>query len=103
MKNRLLPLLALSAFMVACTHGKIQVVVSPASATVQVGTDEQFMAVVTGATVVVIAPHATGMVQAWASAGKLKWQAREFEPSDLDGVFSGRGCDIAAGAKPACL
>lgn len=50
MKNRLLPLLVLSAFMLACTHGKIQVMVSPASATVQVGTDEQFMAVVTGAT-----------------------------------------------------
>ena len=50
MINRLLPVLALSAFMFACTHGKIHVMVSPASATVQVGTNEQFMATVTGAT-----------------------------------------------------
>ena len=41
----------------------------------------------TGAALAVVAPHATEAVQAWASAGKLKWQARKFEPSDLEGVF----------------
>lgn len=50
MKNRLFPLLVLSAFMLACTHGSIKVVVNPATATVQLGTNEQFMATVTGAT-----------------------------------------------------
>lgn len=50
MTNRLFPLLVLGAFMLACTHGSIKVVVNPAAATVQVGTNEQFMATVTGAT-----------------------------------------------------
>ncbi|HEV2424081.1 MAG TPA: hypothetical protein VGZ29_04550 [Terriglobia bacterium] len=50
MTNRLVPLLVLSAFWLACTHGSIKVVVNPATATVQVGTNEQFMATVTGAT-----------------------------------------------------
>ena len=48
MTNRLLPLLTLSAFMLACTHGSINVMVTPASATVQVGANYQFMATVTG-------------------------------------------------------
>jgi precorrin-2 dehydrogenase / sirohydrochlorin ferrochelatase len=40
-----------------------------------------------GADVTVVAPHATEAVQAWADAGRFLWQARSFEPSDLDGVF----------------
>jgi precorrin-2 dehydrogenase/sirohydrochlorin ferrochelatase len=40
-----------------------------------------------GADVTVVAPHATDAVKAWADAGRLLWQARSFEPSDLDGVF----------------
>lgn len=48
MTKRLIPLLVVSAFMLACTHGSIKVAVSPATATVQVGTNEQFTATVTG-------------------------------------------------------
>ena len=48
MPKRLLPLLGLSAFMLACSHGSINVMVTPASATVQVGTNYQFTATVTG-------------------------------------------------------
>lgn len=41
----------------------------------------------TGASITLVAPRATGTVEAWAMDGKLRWCAREFEPSDLDGVF----------------
>jgi precorrin-2 dehydrogenase/sirohydrochlorin ferrochelatase len=41
----------------------------------------------TGAVITVVAPRATGVVEAWAHAGKLRWLAREFEPSDLEGIF----------------
>ena len=43
--------------------------------------------VVAGAAVKVVAPEATGAVAQWARAGKITWQARRFEPSDLHGVF----------------
>jgi precorrin-2 dehydrogenase/sirohydrochlorin ferrochelatase len=40
-----------------------------------------------GAQVIVIAPRATGSLQALARAGKLQWTQREFAPADLDGAF----------------
>ena len=40
-----------------------------------------------GAEVRVVAPRATGTVRAWARAKKVRWEARGFRPSDLDGVF----------------
>jgi precorrin-2 dehydrogenase/sirohydrochlorin ferrochelatase len=43
--------------------------------------------VAAGATVKVVAPEATDAVAQWARAGKISWQARRFEPSDLCGVF----------------
>ncbi len=48
MTRKLILLLALSTFMLACTHGSIKVMVTPAMATVQTGTNEQFAATVTG-------------------------------------------------------
>ena len=35
----------------------------------------------------VIAPATTAAVAAWANAGVLTWQSRNFVPQDLDGVF----------------
>jgi len=40
-----------------------------------------------GAAVKVVAPEATEAVAQWARAGKINWQPRRFEPSDLHGVF----------------
>jgi precorrin-2 dehydrogenase/sirohydrochlorin ferrochelatase len=40
-----------------------------------------------GATVTVVAPAATRIIQAWASDKKLVWEPRRFEVRDLDGVF----------------
>lgn len=40
-----------------------------------------------GAVVTVIAPEAVDQVQAWASAGRITWEAREFGPADLDGAW----------------
>jgi precorrin-2 dehydrogenase/sirohydrochlorin ferrochelatase len=40
-----------------------------------------------GATVKVVAPEATDAVSQWARVGKISWQTRRFEPSDLSGVF----------------
>jgi len=37
-----------------------------------------------GAAVVVVAPHVTDEVRAWARAGRLELRARPFEPADLD-------------------
>jgi precorrin-2 dehydrogenase / sirohydrochlorin ferrochelatase len=42
---------------------------------------------IAGAIVRVIAPHARQWVAEWAHAGVIKWEARTFEPSHLDGVF----------------
>ena len=40
-----------------------------------------------GASVRVVAPHATAIVAGWAQAGRIAWELREFTPTDLDGVF----------------
>ena len=40
-----------------------------------------------GASVRVIAPHASPAVAEWARAGELVWEAREFSTSDLEGIF----------------
>lgn len=40
-----------------------------------------------GASVRVIAPSASPAVAEWARAGSILWEAREFNNSDLDGVF----------------
>jgi uroporphyrin-III C-methyltransferase/precorrin-2 dehydrogenase/sirohydrochlorin ferrochelatase len=39
-----------------------------------------------GASMTVVAPHATPAVRKWAAEGKLEWRARRFQPSDLDGM-----------------
>lgn len=41
----------------------------------------------TGATIAVVAPRATTTVESWARTGRIRWRARAFEPSDLDGIF----------------
>jgi precorrin-2 dehydrogenase / sirohydrochlorin ferrochelatase len=35
----------------------------------------------------VVAPEATSQVQTWAGEGKIDWEARRFQPSDLEGIF----------------
>lgn len=40
-----------------------------------------------GAVVTVIAPEAVDDVRAWADAGRITWEAREFRPADLDGAW----------------
>jgi precorrin-2 dehydrogenase/sirohydrochlorin ferrochelatase len=35
----------------------------------------------------VVAPQATPQVQSWAQEKKLEWQQRNYEPSDLQGMF----------------
>ena len=40
-----------------------------------------------GASVRVIAPSVTAAVAEWSRTGALVWEAREFHPADLDGVF----------------
>lgn len=40
-----------------------------------------------GARVHVVAPAASQAVRDWAERGELTWAARNYEPSDLDGVF----------------
>lgn len=40
-----------------------------------------------GADVRVVGPRATQTLQQWAREGKLVWEARSFEPSDLKGMF----------------
>jgi uroporphyrin-III C-methyltransferase/precorrin-2 dehydrogenase/sirohydrochlorin ferrochelatase len=39
-----------------------------------------------GAAVTVVAPRATASITKWAAEGKLRWQARTFQPADLDGM-----------------
>jgi precorrin-2 dehydrogenase/sirohydrochlorin ferrochelatase len=39
------------------------------------------------ANVRVIAPEATEQVQTWAGEGKIDWERRNFQPSDLQGIF----------------
>jgi precorrin-2 dehydrogenase/sirohydrochlorin ferrochelatase len=43
--------------------------------------------VTANASVRVIALQASPLVEGWARAGSIRWDAREFEASDLDGVF----------------
>jgi precorrin-2 dehydrogenase / sirohydrochlorin ferrochelatase len=43
--------------------------------------------IATDATIRVVAPEATDQVQAWAAEGKITWEQRAFEPSDLQGAF----------------
>jgi precorrin-2 dehydrogenase / sirohydrochlorin ferrochelatase len=43
--------------------------------------------IATGATVRVIAPRGTTTVAELASTGAITWEARTFDPTDLDGVF----------------
>ena len=40
-----------------------------------------------GANVRVVAPCATSAVRAWALAKKISWEARRFDPLDVQGVF----------------
>ena len=40
-----------------------------------------------GAEVRAVAPRATPAVRAWAHTGRIRWEARGFRPSDLNGVF----------------
>jgi precorrin-2 dehydrogenase/sirohydrochlorin ferrochelatase len=53
----------------------------------QIGESKIRSLLVSRAKVHVIAPWATPTVTAWDRAGVLRWTAREFHPSDLDGVF----------------
>jgi precorrin-2 dehydrogenase/sirohydrochlorin ferrochelatase len=43
--------------------------------------------IASGASVRVIALHATAAVAEWAHAGTISWEARAFNSADLDGVF----------------
>jgi precorrin-2 dehydrogenase / sirohydrochlorin ferrochelatase len=40
-----------------------------------------------GAEILVVAPRATARVEQWALEGRIAWQARTFEPRDLNGIF----------------
>lgn len=50
-----------------------------------------------GAEIRVVAPRATRRIRAWARAKKLRWDARNFRPSDLTGAFLA----VAATSSPA--
>ena len=50
-----------------------------------------------GADVRVVAPQATSRVRAWARSRKIRWETRDFRPSDLGGVF----LTVAATSSPA--
>jgi uroporphyrin-III C-methyltransferase / precorrin-2 dehydrogenase / sirohydrochlorin ferrochelatase len=39
-----------------------------------------------GASVTVVAPQATSIIREWAAKEKLQWHARDFQPTDLDGM-----------------
>ena len=39
-----------------------------------------------GATVVVVAPEVTKKIAGWNAEGRITWNAREFQPSDLEGA-----------------
>jgi precorrin-2 dehydrogenase/sirohydrochlorin ferrochelatase len=40
-----------------------------------------------GADVFVVAPRATARVRAWAAAGNVQWEPRNFRPADMQGAF----------------
>ncbi|MPZ66080.1 MAG: uroporphyrinogen-III C-methyltransferase [Pseudonocardiaceae bacterium] len=48
--------------------------------------------VATGADVLLIAPSATPAVEAMATAGELRWQARPYAAGDLDGAWYAMAC-----------
>src|ERR1700733_11345708 len=52
-----------------------------------------------GAKVRVIAPVATPQIAAWAAAGQLEWQGREFSPEDLTGATLAIAATAAAGVN----
>lgn len=52
--------------------------------------------VATGADVVLIAPAATPAVEAMASAGEVRWEARCYVPGDLDGAWYALACTADA-------
>ncbi len=43
--------------------------------------------IATDATIRVVAPEASAQVQAWAGEGKIDWERRKFQASDLEGTF----------------
>jgi precorrin-2 dehydrogenase/sirohydrochlorin ferrochelatase len=43
--------------------------------------------ILTGASVQVVAPRATPAVVEWADSGRIRWEARTFVPTHLDGMF----------------
>ncbi len=51
----------------------------------------------TGAAVRVVAPKASPRVREWARGGRVEWEAREYRPADLAGMF----LVIAATGSPA--
>ena len=53
----------------------------------QIGQSKIEGLLLTGASITVVAPHATSIVQAWARSGRLRWHQRGFEPSDLESIF----------------
>jgi precorrin-2 dehydrogenase/sirohydrochlorin ferrochelatase len=53
----------------------------------QVGEEKIKGLLAAGASVRVVAPQATQAVQEWSREGRLIWQARTFDVSDLEGVF----------------
>ncbi len=59
-----------------------------------------------GGTVRVIAPNASATVAEWARAGTIVWEAREFQTTDLDGVFlvigatSSRDVNVSLPSRP---
>jgi uroporphyrin-III C-methyltransferase/precorrin-2 dehydrogenase/sirohydrochlorin ferrochelatase len=44
-----------------------------------------------------VAPHATAAVSKWAAQGRVSWEAREFQPGDLDGMV----LVVSAASSPA--
>jgi precorrin-2 dehydrogenase / sirohydrochlorin ferrochelatase len=52
-----------------------------------VGEDKIRSLILTGARVQVVAPRATPAVLGWVGAGRLRWEARTFVPTDLEGMF----------------
>ena len=51
-----------------------------------VGQEKIRSLIIAGGKVLVVAPRATAAVAAWARAGTITWEPRNFEASDLDGA-----------------
>lgn len=54
-----------------------------------------------GAHIRVIAPAATPQIAEWASAGKIDWREKPFEPADLDGALLAFAATSAPGVNQA--